>query len=1499
MTAGSKYGITEHIFMLNPFLTVLAIAAALLPHFSPASAQEIDNIPPAVSRLFPATGATVRSLSQVEVSFDEDVLGMRASDLLINGRPATNLTQRSGGPFVFRFPAQPAGPVRMAWAANHAITDAAPIPNPFNGASWNYTVDPSISWGDLVITEFLASSAGVIGYRDEEGDIEDWIEIYNKGANPVNLANWSLSDDPDDPGMWVFPARTIVPGEYLVVFASGKDRDPANATAKLHTNFKLSDVGEHLGLYTPDSPRVLASGFTKYPEQRNDVSYGIDPSGKERFYVAPTPGKANGASTVEGLCAPIHLNVTRGFYSTPFDLILSCATPGVVFRYTTNGSEPSIESPAFPASLPINRTTLFRAAAFKENFLPSKTETHTYLFNLTAALRSLPIVSIVTASNNLYGKTGILGINGGNYNAGTWAPNPGATNDFHNPSKHGVAWERPTSIEWIRPEDNSGFQVMCGIRVQGSDYQRPRLTRTSKFSFRLYFRGDYGPGRLEYPLFPFTTVERFDQLVLRAGFNEQTNPFIRDELHRRLSDDMGDVASHGNLAIVLVNGIAYAGSPWYNPCERVHEEFMQEHVGGGAEWDVVGPSFGQTAGVPGVIDGDRADFQSMVNYVRTQSPTNPVIYQEISRRLELTNFVDYCLLNAYAAMGDWPANNWRAARERSPNGIWRFIVWDAEWGMGIYDRTSSINCFTQTGGGPNDSGLGSVASSEIAQMYDRLRASAEFRLLWADRVQKHFFNGGALTGANITNRFEQMRRELLVLIPSMDTKILQWARDRQAIFFRHMQPYRLEASSNAPVFSRFGGPVAPGFKLAMTNLAGTIYYTVDGSDPRVRFTSEISKTAIPYAEPIVLGSNVLIRARALQDTNWSAIVEAPFTVGSIGIPLRITEIMYNPPAGSGGEFIELQNIGGATLDLGRMSFSGIDFVFNEGSMLAAGARLVLASSSDTNLWNALHPGTAVAGWFGGSLNNGGERIALLDRFGNDVTAVTYKDGAGWPLAADGSGKSLEIIHANADPNDPANWRASSQNYGSPGAPNSAPPSSVITINEVMAENLGAVKNIATTPDWIELYNSGTNTVNLSGWSLSDDGNPRKFVLPAVTIPAQGYAVVWCDPVNTPAPGMHSGFSLDRDGESIFLYDPSTNRLDAFTFGRQIGNLSVGRVGGEWVLTKPTPNAENQAASVSSATNLVLNEWMANPFPGQSDWIELYNSSKDAPVALHGLYLGGSNVVRRIEPPSFLEPGGYLQIFADESVAPQHIDLKLPPTGGVIALYDENTTLIQRVVYGIQTNGISQGRLPDGNTNQVAFPGSASPGSANYTATYTGPILNEVLARSRSVKIGGTVSDFIELYNPTPASFNLAGMSLSVNKPSPGKWMFPAGATLASDAHLVIACDGSRAASAIPGSYNLGESLDGDNGGAYLFNAAGQLVNGVEYGFQIEDLPIGRSGGQWVLLSAATPGATNAAPAILGQPSFLRINEWLANPVSGPDWFELYNSTNQPEMGIEP
>ncbi|HYV31426.1 MAG TPA: lamin tail domain-containing protein, partial [Candidatus Binatia bacterium] len=431
-------------------ITDLAIPPNAFDGTAPGASWQytlIDVVPPTVDSLFPQPGATLRELSRIEVTFSEDVIGVDAVDLRINGQPATNVIAKPGALYLFEFPPPAAGTVQVEWAAGHAITDLAVPPNSFGGGSWSYQFDPNGSLGDLVINEILASNTS--GLRDPVATPEDpdplpWIELYNRGTNSIDLAGWSLSDDPAEPGQWVFPAKSILPGQYLVVFASGLNLKSVTGTNRLHTNFKLSRTGEFLGLYSADSPRRFVSGFApKYPEQRNDKSYGYDTAGNLRFFDTPTPGAPNGTSSILGVVEPVHFSTPRGHFTQPFDLTLSCPTPGALIRYTTNGREPTeTASQVYLGPVRLTNTILLRAAAFRTNLLPSRIITHSYFFNLPASIRSLPTVSIVTDQNNLTGPRGVIGISNAIQQAdGTFLPQVvnGVTNGYHNPSHFGLA----------------------------------------------------------------------------------------------------------------------------------------------------------------------------------------------------------------------------------------------------------------------------------------------------------------------------------------------------------------------------------------------------------------------------------------------------------------------------------------------------------------------------------------------------------------------------------------------------------------------------------------------------------------------------------------------------------------------------------------------------------------------------------------------------------------------------------------------------------------------------------------------------------------------------------------------------------------------------------------------------------------------------------------------------------------------------------------------------
>ena len=147
--------------------------------------------------------------------------------------------------------------------------------------------------GDAVINEFLASNSR--GLRDEDGDTSDWVELFNPRDTSVSLAGWHLTDSQDNLAKWEFPAINLDAGQYLVVFASGKDRRlPA---ASLHTSFQLSAGGEYLALVRPDGS-VAHAYDPQFPAQTTDVSYGLSDSSDlstVRLFSTPTPGASNGS----------------------------------------------------------------------------------------------------------------------------------------------------------------------------------------------------------------------------------------------------------------------------------------------------------------------------------------------------------------------------------------------------------------------------------------------------------------------------------------------------------------------------------------------------------------------------------------------------------------------------------------------------------------------------------------------------------------------------------------------------------------------------------------------------------------------------------------------------------------------------------------------------------------------------------------------------------------------------------------------------------------------------------------------------------------------------------------------------------------------------------------------------------------------------------------------------------------------------------------------------
>jgi hypothetical protein len=211
---------------------------------------------------------------------------------------------------------------------------------------------------ELLITEFMAKNQSA--FVDEDGDSSDWIEIYNAGAEGVDLDDYHLTDDPLNPLKWDFPTHWLDAGSYLMVFASGKDR----RVGQFHTNFSLHSSGEYVALTNPVGGVVFSYG-NPFPPQSANVSYGLlQPfnGGATTYFLSPTPGAANDLGAT--LADPPILTPTSQTFQTTQTVALNTPPAGAQWRYTLDGSLPLATSAIYTGPLVLTQSARLRAQAF-------------------------------------------------------------------------------------------------------------------------------------------------------------------------------------------------------------------------------------------------------------------------------------------------------------------------------------------------------------------------------------------------------------------------------------------------------------------------------------------------------------------------------------------------------------------------------------------------------------------------------------------------------------------------------------------------------------------------------------------------------------------------------------------------------------------------------------------------------------------------------------------------------------------------------------------------------------------------------------------------------------------------------------------------------------------------------------------------------------------------------------------------------------------------------
>ena len=593
----------------------------------------------------------------------------------------------------------------------------------------------------VVINEIMASNSSTIS--DEDGDYEDWVELYNAGPDTVDLGWYGLSDDYERPFRWVIPQGvTIPPGGFLLIWASGKDR--SNPESELHTNFSILSGGEEILLTSFNGTRNDQHEARSIP---TDISYGRYPDGADSwfYFFDPTPGQPNHEEGVPELLNPPSFSHPSGFYQQPVELEILTGYDDGMILYTLDGSEPDISNVDndgeafqveyfFPGeseerilaerrnvtyiySNPLylsNRTSQPNAVAdiittyfgrngnyrwhhppeqlFKGNVVRAakyrsgvQSETVTSSFFITdesSPVLNLPVISITAQVDDLFGFDNGIYIPGRTYYEAGGDPHNFVLEA--NYGNRGDSWERPVHVDFINQNGYSFFSQNAGARIHGGGSRR-----NQNKSLRIYARSEYdSENRFNYEFFPGVRkfsdgrpLTTFNRLLLRADGNLRN--YLNDIVSLRLLGPSQVNVQRSRPFHHFING-EYWGFIY------LRDRIDRFHIGYNYDIDpenviMIESPHGEYH--PSFVEeGTTDDFSyylDMYRYAVENDLSAPRHYEQITDMLDILSYIDHNIAFIYLGNVDWYGRRhfrlWRV-RETSDDP-WH----DGKWRYMVWD----------------------------------------------------------------------------------------------------------------------------------------------------------------------------------------------------------------------------------------------------------------------------------------------------------------------------------------------------------------------------------------------------------------------------------------------------------------------------------------------------------------------------------------------------------------------------------------------------------------------------------------------------------------------------------------------------------------------------------------------------------------------------------------------------------------------------------------------
>ena len=592
--------------------------------------------------------------------------------------------------------------------------DFAPTPGLSNDEQGAAALRAQVTQGNaggVYISEFMASP-------DEQP--YDWLEVYNASSQAVDVSGWGLSDDAASPRKYRFPQGTVIqPGDYLTIYLSGTEGVDTNGV--LNASFRLSADGGY-GLTLSDASGALLDRVF-VPEQYTGISYARMEGGEFLYAAEDTPDRANTANGYHGRVEKPAFSVHGGPQAagTTLSVELSAA-PGARIYYTLDCSAPDETSTPYTGPISVAGTTIVRAIAYLDGYLPSYSASESYLYDADHTMR---VVSMVADPDDIFGPEG-----------------------FH--TLYSEDLERPGHIEVYTEDGAQMLSENCALRLHGQGSRS-----MDQKGFKVIARGEYGSNRFQAPLFTRRDYTEYQSFLLRSSSEDGPMTRMRDSILTSLARDTGVLYQETELCVLYING-EYWGH--YNMRERICAAMICQYEG----WEGQEDEIDIVKGNDQVLRGSNASFAAMLDYLRQNGVPDDETLARVGEEIDLDSFIAYQALQIFVGNAD--TLNVKRYRNLSADGKWHWAIFDLDWGFFV--DTDSIRRWLEP------EGMGARLATDNT-LFRALMANATFR----DRFLT--FMGEKMATNWTSSNIEAMIRERYeALLPEMPRQLERWGPSR-------------------------------------------------------------------------------------------------------------------------------------------------------------------------------------------------------------------------------------------------------------------------------------------------------------------------------------------------------------------------------------------------------------------------------------------------------------------------------------------------------------------------------------------------------------------------------------------------------------------------------------------------------------------------------------------------------------------------------------------------